>query len=158
MVKSKTTKSKPNAVKTRCGLCGKTRNLTKTACCHNWICNDEHKYVIFSFARNSCQRNHDHYTLCAYHHHEKHNGDWRECGECKNSFETEIYVWYGTNEYNFEKLTNPPAYEPTKCALCGNIISLGEDGYSRLGKQYFCEECSHKRMKERSQGSGESEH
>jgi hypothetical protein len=27
-----------------------------------------------------------------------------------------VYLWYGTNEYNFEKLPNPPAYEPTKCS------------------------------------------
>ena len=23
-------------------------NLTKTECCGNWICDDEHKYVMFS--------------------------------------------------------------------------------------------------------------
>jgi DNA-directed RNA polymerase subunit RPC12/RpoP len=57
-----------------------------------------------------------------------------------------MYVWYGTNEYNFEKLLNPPAYEPTKCSACGEVIALGEDGYSRLGKQYFCEECGYKQM------------
>ena len=31
-----------------CGLCGKTKKLTKTECCGNWICDDEHKYVVFS--------------------------------------------------------------------------------------------------------------
>ena len=40
----------------RCGLCGKTRNLTRTECCENWICDDEHKYVPFSYARSSCRR------------------------------------------------------------------------------------------------------
>ncbi len=38
----------------RCGLCGKTKKLTKTECCDQWICDDEDKYVIFSYARNSC--------------------------------------------------------------------------------------------------------
>ncbi|MDO8281846.1 MAG: hypothetical protein Q7U10_04370 [Thermodesulfovibrionia bacterium] len=57
------------------------------------------------------------------------------------SFKTEMYVWYGTNEYNFEKLENPPAYEPTKCSQCGIIINLGTGGYSALGDQYWCEEC-----------------
>jgi len=26
---------------------------------------------------------------------------------CEGNFGTEMYVWYGTNEYNFEKLVNP---------------------------------------------------
>ena len=40
----------------KCGLCGKTEELTKTPCCDNWICDDEHTYQIFSFERNSCYR------------------------------------------------------------------------------------------------------
>jgi len=133
--------------KPRCGLCGKTKNLVKTDCCDNWICDDTHKYVLFSYARNSCFRNHDRYTLCSYHHHEGHVGNWQDCPKCKKSFETEIYVWYGTNEYNFEKLKNPPAFEPKKCVECGQVIDLGEDGYSTLGDQYWCESCSYKRLK-----------
>jgi len=53
-----------------------------------------------------------------------------------------MYVWYGTNEYNFEKLENPPAYKPTKCSRCGIIIKLGTDGYSQLGDLFWCEKCS----------------
>ena len=41
----------------RCGLCGKMANLTKTECCGRWICDDEDKYVLFSYARYSCHRN-----------------------------------------------------------------------------------------------------
>jgi hypothetical protein len=130
--------------KPRCGLCGKTKKLTKTECCGQWICDDEDKYVLFSYATNSCYRNHRRYTLCGYHHTEEHPGDWKECPECRNSFETEIYVFYGTNEFNFQKLENPPAYLPTKCARCGVIISLGYDSYSSKGGKYFCEECTHK--------------
>jgi hypothetical protein len=66
----------------RCGLCGKQGKLTKTPCCGNWICDDSRKYVMFSYARNSCFRNHDRYTLCAFHHHEKHGGDWKNCKKC----------------------------------------------------------------------------
>ena len=32
----------------RCGLCGKTKNLTKTECCHEWICDDDANYVMLS--------------------------------------------------------------------------------------------------------------
>jgi hypothetical protein len=130
------------ASKPRCGLCGKTARLTKTECCGQWICDDEHKYVMFSYARNSCHRNHSHYTLCGYHYANGHRGRWQDCPECRKAFETEMYVYFGTNEYNFEKLENPPTYEPTKCATCGKVIVLAEDGYSIKGGEYFCEKCS----------------
>jgi hypothetical protein len=127
----------------RCGLCGKTRKLTRTECCGRWICDDEDRYVMFSYARNSCYRNHSRYTLCAYHFNEGHKGTWQDCPECRKSIETEMYVWYGTNEYNFEKLANPPAYEPTHCSRCGKVIKLGEDGYSIKDEEYFCAACSY---------------
>ena len=147
---SKAKKKPKNAVsKTRCGLCGKTRNLTKTDCCQNWICDDEDKYVMFSYARNSCHRNHNHYTLCAHHRNEEHEGDWQTCAECRSSFVTEDYVWYGTNEYNFDKLPDQPVYEPTKCAQCAKVIILSEDEYSNLGKEYFCGDCTEKRLARR---------
>lgn len=145
-------KTKPRNQKTkgkpRCGLCGKTQNLTKTECCGQWICDDEHKYVLFSYARNSCHRNHRRFTLCGYHHAEGHPGSWKDCPTCRSHSETELYVYYGTNEYNFEKLENPPPYQPTKCANCGSVISLGEDGYSTKGDEYWCEECTLKEMEE----------
>lgn len=126
----------------RCGLCGKTDGLTRTECCGQWICNDEDTYILFSFARNSCQRNHDRYTVCGFHHNEGHTGKWQECSKCREAFPAELYVYYGTNEYNFEKLLNPPAYEPTRCSRCKKVIRLGEDGYSIKGEEYLCEKCS----------------
>ena len=141
--------SKPRGDKRRCGLCGKKMILTKTDCCGNRICDDEHKYVLFSYARNSCHRNHSRYTLCAYHHNEGHEGDWKDCEECRQSFETEMYVWYGINEYNLEKLPNPPSYEPTHCSKCGVVIKLGTDGYTRNGDEYWCEVCAAEKMDRR---------
>ncbi len=133
---------KRNGERPKCGLCGKTSNLTKTECCNNWICDDAHKYVLFSYARNSCYRNHDHYTICSFHFHEGHSGKWQDCETCRTSFETELYVGMATNEYNFEKLNNPPKYKPTKCSKCERIIKLNEDGYSIKAGKYFCYECS----------------
>jgi len=136
-------KRKNSAKVPRCGLCGKTNNLIKTECCGQWICDDEDQYVLFSYARNSCHRNHSRFTLCGYHYTEGHPGDWKTCPQCRDAFPTEIYVYYGTNEYNFEKLENPPEYEPTKCAKCDKIISLGEDGYTmKPGGDYICEDCA----------------
>jgi hypothetical protein len=144
---SKSTRNKKAVTATptsrpKCGLCGKSTNLTQTECCGNWICDDTDQYVLFSYARNSCYRNHDRYTLCSFHHHEGHPGRWQDCPKCRADFETEIYVYYGTNEYNFERLENPPAYQATRCARCGKVIRLGEDGYSFRAGQYFCEQCS----------------
>ena len=126
----------------RCGLCGKSGNLTKTECCGQWICDDEDQYVLFSYARNSCYRNHSRFTLCGAHFNEGHEGRWQDCPKCRESFETEMYVWYGTNEYNCEKLANPPAFEPTHCKTCGKVIKLGEGGYSQKGDEYTCMECT----------------
>lgn len=137
----KPAKSVPQETQHKCGLCGKTKKLTKTECCGQWICDDTDKYVLFSYAQNSCYRNHDRYTLCAYHYNEGHEGKWQECPKCRESFETEIYVWYGTNEYNFEVLENPPAYEPTLCTKCKKVIRLAEETHSVKGKKYYCETC-----------------
>lgn len=146
--KTKTGKSpalKPDAP--RCGLCGKRGGLIRTECCGQWICDDEHKYVAFSYARNSCHRNHSRFTLCAFHFNEGHGGDWQTCAECRAAFPTEIYVWYGTNEYNFVKLENPPAYEPTRCDGCGVIIKLSEGGYSQGPKGTRCDKCTAKEFR-----------
>jgi len=126
----------------KCGLCGKTSKLTKTECCDNWICDDSHKYVLFSYARNSCFRNHDHYTICSFHFNEGHPGKWQDCKICRNSFETELYVDMATNDYNFEKLKNPPKYKPTKCSKCEKVIILADGGYSIKGGKYFCYNCT----------------
>lgn len=133
-------KSKPTN-RRECGLCGNTKNLTKTPCCDNWICDDSGDYVLFSFANNSCYRNHDRYTICSYHYHEDHEGNWQDCQECLEDFETEIYVAHGTNEFNFEVLKNPPSYEPTYCTGCKSIIHLGEGGYTIASGNYYCMKC-----------------
>jgi len=131
----------PPGARPRCGLCGKTKALMETECCGRLICDDEDTYVAFSYARNSCSRNHRRFTLCGYHHAESHIGSWKDCSLCRHGFETELYVWYGTNEYNFEKLEGPPSYEPTKCFRCGSVIRLGEEEYAVLGKRYTCAKC-----------------
>lgn len=130
----------------RCGLCGKRGKLTKTECCGQWICDDEDNYVLFSHARNSCSRNHRRYTLCGFHFNEGHKGKWQDCKRCRKGFETEMYVYYGTNEFNFEKLANPPAYEPTRCAKCNKVIKLAEEGYSLSEKGTICMSCSGLRL------------
>ena len=130
----------------RCGICGKRGKLTKTECCGNWICDDEDEYVPFSYDRNSCYRNHRRYTLCGSHHAEDHPGHWKDCPECRRGLVTEMYVWYGTNEYNFEKLDNPPAYKPTRCAICGRIVKLGTDNFTQSGDDYWCDSCSDREL------------
>ncbi len=82
------------------------------------------------------------FTLCGYHHNEGHFGDWQTCSDCRTSFETEMYVWYGTNEYNFERLSNPPEYEPALCARCRTRISLAHDAHTRMPNgERLCGSC-----------------
>jgi len=125
-----------------CGLCGKRGKLTRTPCCGQWICDDEDQYRVFSYARNSCFRNHSHYTLCAFHHNEGHEGDWQTCQACLNEFPGELYAYHGTNEYNFVKLMNPPPFEPTHCDKCGAVVSLVEGGFTRGPEGLVCGSCS----------------
>lgn len=140
--KATSTKTEKATAK-RCGLCGKRTNLIKTSCCDNWICDDEHKYVAFSYARNSCHRNHRKQTICALHYNEDHSGRWQDCKECREMISTTAeYVWYATNEYNFDKLINPPEFEPIRCSKCDSVIQIGEDGYSVTSGKFFCEQCS----------------
>ena len=137
--------------KPRCGLCGSSRKpLYRTECCGNWICDDEDSYVMFSYARNSCSRNHRRFTLCGYHSAEEHVGAWQECKEYPHDFEHELemYAWYGTNGYNFTKLENPPSFEPTHCSKCGKVIVLPNGGYSVFRGVYRCDRCG---MSEREQ-------
>ncbi|MBM3261170.1 hypothetical protein FJY93_02010 [Candidatus Kaiserbacteria bacterium] len=125
-----------------CGLCGKSKKPRfKTECCDNWVCGDENAYVLFSYSRDICSRNHRRLTLCGYHREGRHPGNWKDCKECIEGFEPEMAVWYGTNEYNFEKHPNPPAFKPTHCTNCNIAISLGEDGYTTFGGMYACEDC-----------------
>jgi len=127
----------------RCGLCGKTENLTRTECCNNWVCDDEDSYVMFSYSRVSCSRNHRRQTLCASHDAEDHDGDWRECVECREGFEPELVAYYGTNEYNFVTLPSPPAFEPKRCTDCNAALDLGLGGYSiSPGGVYRCASCA----------------
>jgi hypothetical protein len=138
----KAQKKHPSITSEVCGLCGEAGALTKTECCDSLICDDAQEYKLFSYARNSCYRNHHRYTLCGYHHTEGHPGNWKTCAKCRDEFEPEMYVWYGTNDYNFTKLQNPPSYEPTLCTSCKSRINLGEDSYTRKPSgEYLCSSC-----------------
>ena len=132
----------------KCCLCGDTTRLERTECCGQWICDDEDTYVPFSYSRDSCSRNHRRFTLCGHHHNEEHPGRWQDCQKCKDelSHEMEMYVWLGTNEYNFEKLKNPPSFEPTFCSDCGRRIVLPDGGYTIKAKKYICLDCDNVEM------------
>lgn len=138
--------AKPKTTGPACELCGKRGKVYQTECCGRWVCDDEANYVMFSYAQNSCDRNHRRYTLCGSHFNEGHDGKWQDCQKCRDGFEPEMVAWYGTNEFNFEKMTNPPAFEPTKCANCKRRIHLGTGAYTMKGKEYFCERCFHVAM------------
>jgi len=127
----------------KCGLCGKKGKLTKTKCCDEWICDDTENYVMFSYAKSSCYRNHDRYTLCAFHYNEGHKGKWQDCKKCKKDFKGEEYAYFTTNEFNFEPLEDVPEFEPTYCSKCNKQINIGYDPHSMTpsSNEYVCAKC-----------------
>lgn len=127
------TKTKKKA----CGLCGVTENLIKTECCNNWICDDVHTYVLFSYATNSCYRNHDRYTICAAHYKSGHSGRWQECKKCRDEYRLENYIDFATNDFNFEKLKNPPTITMI-CACCGFKSNNIRDFLLQTSKGFYC--------------------
>lgn len=127
--------------KPKCGLCGKKKKLTKTPCCNNWICDDEDSYVLFSYAKNSCYRNHNRYTLCSSHFDEEHEGLWQNCEKCKTDVDTPNYIWYGTNDYNFEKLPNVEkiSISCTNCGFTADSLDAFPLQSSKGGtRSYYC--------------------
>ncbi|VDC06978.1 unnamed protein product [Peniophora sp. CBMAI 1063] len=117
-----------------CGLCGKSDGpLTKTECCGETICDDYDKYVMFTYSRDSCRRNHDRYTLCMLHKNEGHkSSDWKTCIQCRYGIDDiENYVWFGTNQFNFETLPHPPAFPHKFCDTCHKPVKQNTMDYSR---------------------------
>jgi hypothetical protein len=127
-----------------CELCGKTNPIKITECCGNpvcyYICNDKDSYLLL-FDNDSCDSKHGRFTVCHHHYIYKHEGEWQDCQKCRNSFVTESYVWYCTNEYNFVKLENPPSFELTKCYRCERIIKLGPENFFIRKNNYYCQDC-----------------
>lgn len=117
-----------------CGLCGAQEHLTRTGCCNRPICDDVHKYKPMSYSLVSCYRNHERYTVCAYHKKEGHDGnDWRQCAACRTSFADtlELFAGQGTSHHNFaDDKWKAPTFEPTCCWKCGRVIKLNSEGYT----------------------------
>jgi hypothetical protein len=94
--------------------------LRKTDCCDNWVCDRDDEYVPNSFSRECCNRSHERYTACAFHHREKHEGkDWRDCLRCFTFLESKLQH---CNGYNFipPRIPRPKGEGFTDvCAVCG---------------------------------------
>lgn len=112
-----------------------------TACCSRPICDDEHAYKLFSYADNSCSRNHRKGTLCAYHYQEGHEGSWQQCDTCKSDFSPEMYYYYAMSDYNLEQPQTPPRYVPIQCHKCRKNIQIGFEAYVLTNNGYSCESC-----------------
>lgn len=133
--------NKPISKQKKCTLCNRSQYILKTQCCKNWICDDYEDYKTFSLKKKSCLVNHYRFTICGYHYNNSHSGHWQVCDKCQKSLETEIYVWYGTNQFNFEKLKIIPAYTSKKCIKCQRIIHLAVEPYTVLEGKYTCFHC-----------------
>ena len=132
-----------------CGLCGsRSGPFTRTECCNKLICDDEGSYVLLSYSRQHCHRNHRRYSQCAYHHDESHQGKWQECATCRDDLTALLpngsinYDWavrvannpslpYRFNfredclEFDWKEEVKYPT-----CLMCGKDINTWMDGYS----------------------------
>jgi hypothetical protein len=86
-----------------CSFCGDdTAPLVKTLCCERLICCDT-SYLSYQ-GGGYCQFEHESESICHFHYNEKHEGEWRDCGECRGFF--------GENEFKriAEDRMNTPHY------------------------------------------------
>ena len=100
---------------------------------------------MFTYARNSCWRNHHRYTICGSHYREGHGGDWKTCANCRDVLDTEDYVSNSTSIWNFldgGRLENPPKFDETKCSQCGVQVKKSLSGYSMKGDDIYCNACT----------------
>ena len=134
----------------------------RTECCNKLICDDEDSYVLFSYSREHCSRNHRRYSNCAYHYGEGHEGKWQECERCKEDLTSCLsdgsvnYDWavragnhpdhpYRFNfsedalQFDWEKEVKYPS-----CSSCGKDIDTWMDGYTiKPGGAHLCASCAH---------------
>ncbi|CAG9461829.1 unnamed protein product [Pedinophyceae sp. YPF-701] len=134
-----------------CTMCGSTRKLKRLECCGEWICDAQDDYVMFSYSRDFCDRNHERYTRCASHANDKHRGDWRTCKECASLGEDDLgRNWHATCGYNFvpplEKDCPKGEMLTETCVECKRRLFPGLEKYSRsfmpVANPYTCQECS----------------
>ncbi|KAG5177573.1 hypothetical protein JKP88DRAFT_332136 [Tribonema minus] len=125
-----------------CGICGRTEPLSLTPCCQNLICNRQHEYELFSYSREFCDRSHDRYTACGFHHGAGHAGDWRTCERCAADFNDDY--WYSNNGYNFTPGPAPPkgSFHTAECDVCKGRVHRGFEGYSTYRGQVSCNDCT----------------
>ena len=131
----------PSARRPKCGLCGSTEDLVRTPCCGHWACRPEFEKGHPSWVvGDSCADLHRRGTLCGHHHSERHPGDWRNCSRCRRDLEgmTELYVWWGTNEWNFEPLEHPPEIMETRCSVCHRKATLPKPDKPGPRREFVC--------------------
>ncbi|WP_425363556.1 hypothetical protein [Candidatus Tisiphia endosymbiont of Hybos culiciformis] len=139
-IKTKAKAANKLETKQKCQLCGSTtKPLTTTDCCNNLLCDDAHTYVVFSYAKNSCYRNHDRYTLCSSHYQDNHQGKWQDCKKCKADFNEVDYVEMATNRYNFKtEALKGLARVTIICVNCQFKSDKMDDFAFRTSQGFYC--------------------
>lgn len=141
--------AQPRRVRAMCGLCGGRKPpFLITECCSRVVCCDHDNYVLMTYERNSCARNHSRYSMCSTHHNERHSGSWKTCQRCRGNYDPYDYYTYGTNSpdvpsrSNFpdDVLDEPPPPLPC-CAQCGRSVDTATEGHSFGAEGLTCMRC-----------------
>jgi len=141
-------------VKKTCTLCNTESKLVKTECCSVWLCTGREDNIPNAGPNSTnCDANHNQFTLCAFHHTQKHKDqDWRKCEKCKDAFQPEIYIHLGTNQYNHVKLEETMTIEstPIPCKDCNKVIKVDEQGsyVQKADGSISCQQCENRMIPE----------
>ena len=76
-------------------------------------------------------------TFCLTHYYSKHKGKWQECKQCKDEYSIENYVYFATNDFNFEKLPNAPKIT-IRCVNCEFESNTMEDFAFETSEGFYC--------------------
>jgi hypothetical protein len=74
--------------------------------------------------------------MCAFHHNESHEGDWRDCAECAKTS-----LWQA--QHQFQWLPPKTAADPhDTCSKCGKGFISDLDGCMHVGGMTLCMKCA----------------
>ena len=124
-----------------CGLCGSEENIVKTPCCGLGICSP-YKQGGTQMSSRRCHHFHMRYTLCGYHHGQRHqSADWRDCQRCALLLDTP----YSNNGYNFTPrlYAEKGIFLTDECSRCPARVHTTYDNYVIYpGGNLRCMSCS----------------
>lgn len=123
-----------------CVLCARRGRMQRARCCGALMCSNAELYEPMSYSRGFCRRSHTRYTMCGFHHEQKHSKThgWATCDTCVHGVVCPTgahranAVWRSTNGFNSAP-PPPPRFLGDYAAVCDECKRpfLPDDGFSQ---------------------------